>query len=351
MRSESWAKLAAVVFIAATTGFSVSPHAGNEPLAASGEAIYGHFSRDSRYHFFSTPDGTVTKRDVADNKLAKTVRAGEKTRNIAMSSDGNWLLVANEKPRTLVVLKSGGLVTFKVIKLEDTKGNPFTVDAAYNSASRQAFIVTMKDSDEVWELSYDPEAPPVYGNFVHTYRAGQEEGIVVEEQPFARRRLKLKVILSDVFLDPYGADIVGVPRGQTDGVVYNLDARRKVADLKLGGVPHFGAGITWESDGRQLMAVPHLDQSLVSIVDMSSWEIVEQLRVKGPGYFPVVQMHSPVVSFVVLTGPEKGQRQLFDKRGLKFLKSPSGEYEGVPVFRIETRMLEGRILHSPQPTP
>ncbi len=45
---------------------------------------------------------------------------------------------------------------------------------------RQIFIVALKDLKEIWELSYDPDADPIYGSFVHNYREGELEGEVVE---------------------------------------------------------------------------------------------------------------------------------------------------------------------------
>ena len=55
-----------------------------------------------------------------------------------------------------------------------------------------------KDIAEVWELTYDPTAPPVYEGYVHDYRSG--EGVAAQG-PFPVRRIVLDEVLDDFFFD------------------------------------------------------------------------------------------------------------------------------------------------------
>jgi hypothetical protein len=69
--------------------------------------------------------------------------------------------------------------------------------------------------------------------------------------------------------------------------VVNLDARKKIADLELPGMPHLGSGISWKwQDGsgqeRTVMATPNLNEGLISIIDMQTWKTSSRSRRAAP---------------------------------------------------------------------
>ena len=49
------------------------------------------------------------------------------------------------------------------------------VAAVADAAPRRSFVVVMQDIPEIWEISYDPQAEPIYQGLVHDYRL--REGI------------------------------------------------------------------------------------------------------------------------------------------------------------------------------
>ena len=73
----------------------------------------------------------------------------------------------------------------------------------------------------------------------------------------AVRRTVLDEPLDDFFFDPSLRNLIGARarRRQSDQVV-NLDVRRKIATLDLPGLPHLGSGITWQWNGRPVLATP-----------------------------------------------------------------------------------------------
>ncbi len=153
-------------------------------------AVHGgaKYSPDGRFVYLGSRDGWVSKYDLWSLKPVAEIRVGINMRNIAVSSDGKWIMAGNSLPHNLVVLNAVDMSLYKIIPATDKKGNSSRVSAVYNAPPRKSFIVAFKDIKEIWEMSYDPNAAPVYEGFVHNYRAGQEEGIVSEPQPFARRR-------------------------------------------------------------------------------------------------------------------------------------------------------------------
>jgi len=67
--------------------------------------------------------------------------------------------------------------------------------------------------------------------------------------------------------------------------VVHLDVRRAIATLELPGLPHLGSGITWERQGRRVMATPNLKEGVVTVIDVASWQTVKQVPTLGPGFF------------------------------------------------------------------
>jgi hypothetical protein len=99
------------------------------------------------------------------------------------------------------------------------------------------------------------------------------------------RRTRLEEPLEDFFFTPGYSEVVGAQRDGRRGQVVNLDVRRAIATLELPGLPHLGSGITWERDGRRVMATPNLREGLVTVVDVATWKTVKQVPTLGPGFF------------------------------------------------------------------
>ena len=78
---------------------------------------------------------------------------------------------------------------------------------------------------------------------------------------------------------------MGASREAGKGQVINLDARKKIADLALPGMPHLGSGITWLWQGRTVMATPNLNEGVISIIDTKTWQTIRHIKTLGPGFF------------------------------------------------------------------
>jgi mono/diheme cytochrome c family protein len=251
-------------------------------------ALHGgpKFTPDGRYVFFASRDGWVSKFDLHTFTLLGEVRAGLNTRNIAISRDGRHIAVANYLPHSLVLLSAADLSVQRVIEARDRKGTSSRVSAVYQNPVRNSFIAALKDVPEVWEISTDPQAEPVYGAFVHNRQPGMVEG--VPESPgglFAHRRITLEEPLDDFYFDPGYQHLLGSSRDGGKAVVVNLHVGRPIAEVPLPGMPHLGSGISWERDGRRVMATPHLKEAKLSIIELGTWKVVKTLTTAGPGFF------------------------------------------------------------------
>ncbi len=246
-------------------------------------ALHGgpKFSPDGRYVYFCSRDGWIAKYDIWNLTLVAEVRAGINARNMAVSSDGRYAIVANYLPHTLVVLDTKDLSPIRVFDVKSRDGKSSRVSAVYDAAPRKSFVAAMKDIPEVWELSYDDKAEPVFDGFVHDYKMA--EGLATPG-PFAPRRIELDDYLDDFFFDAHYDDMIGASR-EGRGQVVNLNVRRKIASIDLPGMPHLGSGISWNYQGRTVLASPNLKEGVVTVVDMKTWQTVKHIKTLGPGFF------------------------------------------------------------------
>lgn len=292
-----------------------------EPIARfpTRYALHGgpKFSPDGRYVYFASRDGWIAKYDIWNLKLVAEIRAGINTRNLAVSSDGKFAMVANYFPNTLVALDTRDLSPIRVIDVKDDNGKSSRVSAVYDAAPRKSFIAALKDIPEVWELSYDEKGPPVYAGLVHDYKMA--EGLALKG-PFPPRRIKLDDFLDDFFFDPAYNHVIGSSRGG-HGQVVNLNIGRKIADVDLPGLPHLGSGISWDYQGRPVMASPNLKDGIVTVIDMKTWQTIKHIPTLGPGFFMRSHENTPYAWVDVFNDPKNHDViQIIDKKTLEVVK-------------------------------
>jgi mono/diheme cytochrome c family protein len=289
-----------------------------EPITrfATRYALHGgpKFTQDGRFVFWSTRDGWVTKFDLWNLKVVAEVRAGINTRNVAVSSDAKYVMVANYLPHTLVALDTRDLSLVKVIPVVGKNGKTSRVSAVYDARPRHSFIAALRDIPEVWEIPYDGR--PVYKGMVHDYKLKEA---IPEPGPLPVRQIELTDYLDDFYFDQDYKLILGASRSSPKGQVVHLDAGRKIADLDMPGMPHLGSGITWQYQGRPVMASPNLKEGLISVIDMKTWQTVKQIKTDGPGFFLRSHENTPYAWADVFSGPNKDVMHVIDKRTLEIV--------------------------------
>ena len=258
---------------------------------ASRHALQGspQFTPDGRYMFLGSRDGWITQYDLWNRTVVAEVRAGLALLNLAVSSDGRWVMAANASPRTVRLFDAAlNLVQrYDAATLDGKQAS--RVSAVVDAAPRKSFVVALKDIPELWEISYDPQAEPIYDGLVHDYRMGE----AIARPGFQGvRRTPLEAPLDDFFFDPGSRHVLGStrpPSGAADGAstvqVINLDVRRKIATLPIAGLPHLGAGIRFAWNGTTVLAIPHLKDGAIDVIDMKTWKTVKTIVLPGPGVF------------------------------------------------------------------
>ena len=296
---------------------------------ASRYALHGgpKFTPDGRFVYFGSRDGWITKYDLWNLSVVAEVRAGLNMRNVAVSGDGRWVMAANYLPHTLALFDAElNLVKTYAAASLDGKATS-RVSAVYDAAPRSSFVVALKDLPELWEISYDPQAAPIFDGYVHDYRMG--EG-VAKPGYLGVRRTPLDEPLDDFFFDqsyrhalgatrPKGASDSG-PKG--DGVpnaqVVNLDVRRRIATLPIAGMPHLGSGITFAWQGSTVLASPNLKDGTVTVIDLQDYRLVKTIATPGPGFFMRSHEATPYAWTDSMMSPTaKDTLTIIDKRTLE----------------------------------
>ncbi|MCX7167403.1 MAG: c-type cytochrome [Rhodocyclales bacterium] len=285
-------------------------------------ALHGgpKFTPDGRYVFFASRDGWITKFDIWNLKVVAEIRAGINTRNVAVSGDGKYLAVANYLPHTLVLLDAD----LKLLKVHEVWNKDHKessrVSAVYDAAPRQSFVAALKDVPEVWEVSYNPKADDIPVGMVHDFQ--YKEGAFIPGFLNPRRSF-LTEPLDDFFFTQNYSELMGSSREAGKGQVVNLDVRKKIADLKLPGMPHLGSGITWNyrppqgAQDRTVMATPNLKEGLITVIDMKDWSTIKTIPTLGPGFFMRSHENTPYAWTDSMMSKGKDTLQVIDKRTLE----------------------------------
>jgi DNA-binding beta-propeller fold protein YncE len=272
-------------------------------------ALHGgpKYSPDGRYVYFASRDGWITKYDIYNLKVVAEVRAGINTRNLAISSDGKSVMVANYLPNNLVMFDAENLDMLKIYPVMNSEGKTSRVSAVYNAPPRNTFIAALKDLKEVWEIPYPTDGKPA-----------EVRKIIVNDY------------LDDFFFDRDYKLLIGASRDASGGQVVDLDLGKVVNSIPLPGMPHLGSGITWDYmienekgllELRQVLASPNLKEGKVSVIDMQTWKVIKQIKTEGPGFFMRSHENSRYAWVDVFFGPNKDAIHVIDKSTLEIVKT------------------------------
>jgi len=283
-------------------------------------ALHGgpKYSRDGRYVYFTSRDGWITKFDIYNLKTIADIRVGINTRNLAVSDDGQFIIVGNNLPHTAVILNAADLSPVKVIPVVNEAGESSRVSAVYTAAPRKSFILALKDFPEVWEIPYVNKKI-----FVHDYRYEMPD---YTGKPFSIRRLKLNNFLDDFFFDQQYQHIIGAARPEGErypqgGEVIKLSSGRKIADINIPGMPHLSSGISWKYKDTRIIATPNIKEGVVTIIDTKNWQTIKKIKTQGPGFFMRSHENSPYAWVDVFFGPHKDKVHIIDKSSLEIVKT------------------------------
>ena len=169
----------------------------------------------------------------------------------ALSEDQRWILVADPAKQSLMLYdeKLNNVRQYPLAGL-DGQQRPVALTIV-NAPPRNSFIVVLHAIPEIWEISYDPNAAPIFDGLVHDYRMG--EGLARPGFLGIRRTLLRTPLTEPSFTVDYST-VIGLeshPGSETvQARIVNLDVRREIATSKLASAPESGASFAVTADGR-----------------------------------------------------------------------------------------------------
>lgn len=274
-------------------------------------------TRDGRRAYAAAANGWIGQLDLQQPAWVAQARSGQGLAGLALSTDDRWLLAAHVEPHTAALLDAA----LKPVKTWASR----THDGLHSSplahvvsaAARRSFVLAPRDIAQLWEISFDPHAEDFYEGLVHDFRMG--EGVPQRGYLNLRRTL-LPLPLERLWFDHEHTQVVAVARAGSGDAgalqVVNLDVRRRVARVPLGGQPDPAAGTAFVHQGRNVLAVPNLATATLDLLDMDRWQPLRPLEAPAPGCRLRSHARSPGLWLLAPEG-RPGPARLLDKAGLQ----------------------------------
>lgn len=232
---------------------------------------------DGRTALLGTVDGWVRRVDLASGTLLAAAQVGASLQAWSMGGQGRWILAATADA---LVLLDAELKPARRLPVATLDGRPGSgVDAVRDVPARHSFVVLPRGIAELWEISYDPRAEPIYDGLVHDYKMG--EGIA-KPGLLNIRRTPLPEPMALVLPDPGGRQVLLAAHGRDEPLrVVNLDVRRQIAELPLAR-PRCGAdavAAAVEQGGAAMLLIP--DGPALALVDPRGWRVARRIALPG----------------------------------------------------------------------
>lgn len=187
---------------------------------------------------------------------AAPLGAQPQARPDVLSADGRWRFVA--EPGAVLILDAATGRPERRLPARTLDGQgPGTVSALHVLTVRRSVLVVFESLAELWEVSTNPQAEPLYDGFVHDYKMGEGIAIAGFLNP---RRTKLETPLRDVVFDAGQGWLIGrapdAPDGRAVLQVWQLDVRRRIAEHVVAGQPQLDQSRQFVVEGRALVQIP-----------------------------------------------------------------------------------------------
>jgi len=193
----------------------------------------------------------------------------------AGSDDGRWRVVA--EGHAVAVYEHGTRVKTLAATGRDGRDAPSAITAIVSAPARRSFVIAFETLAELWELSIDPQAAPIFDGLVHDYRQGEA---LAEPGFLGVRRTRLEQPLHELGLDDSSAYVIGRPVASPAGlaalILVQLDIRRAIGRFEVPGEPNLSATRTVRRGGLTLLLVPDRGGGPAMVVDLRRARLIER---------------------------------------------------------------------------
>lgn len=282
------------------------------------------YSPDGIFSFVISRDGWLRKIEIDTLMTVAEMRVGIKSNSLAISSDGDYVIVGNSTLQNLVILNAKNLSISKSIDIIDSKGKPSSVSEVYNAPPRYSFIIALKGTKEIWEIPYsDKGGVDVFKGWAHDYRKDSGEGKLENwkvEARFPVRRIRTVQQLKQLFFDPDYINAIATSWDNNSVHVINLDVNKQITAINIEGLPTSNTGVSWESSGNTLFAYPNTKASFINVINMDNGDVIKKIKTKGKSYSIVSHDNSPYIWLNAVDDLNNGIIHIINKDTLTVIK-------------------------------
>lgn len=162
--------------------------------------------------------------------LAAAAPASESV--LQAADDQGWRMTAEGTRLTLRDASGAVVKGYPVAALDGSRPSPAT--ALHYLPQRRSFVASFSGLSEVWEISRDPAAEPIFDGLVHDYRMGEA---IAQPGYLGVRRTRVETPICALAADARGAWLLArecaAPAGGERWQLLQLDIRRSVASFVL----------------------------------------------------------------------------------------------------------------------
>jgi hypothetical protein len=192
---------------------------------------------------------------------------------LAAGADGQWGLAAHGEALTLLDADARVRKTFDGSDLaRRVRGRAAQLVA---HAGRRSFVASWPALGELWEISLDPAAPPIFDGLVHDYRMG--EAIPTSGFLGIRRAPLPRAVPELAFADPRASWVAGTLGDAV--VVVHLDVRRTIATFALPLARPAAAALRPAAGTAAQWWLPVQDE--VHVIATDRWVEIDRHRFQG----------------------------------------------------------------------
>ncbi|WP_119355165.1 hypothetical protein [Azohydromonas sediminis] len=193
------------------------------------------------------------------------------------TADGRWRGEVHDDGRTLVLRDADGTVRRRLPALSLDGARRGTITAIADLPRRRSVAVGFDGLDELWEVSLDPAAPPIFDGLVHDYRMGEA---IATPGFLAPRRIPLAGRVLALREGAQAPQLLALLGGDAPALhLVNLDVRRSLSRVPVPPGADLRAA-RWDDAGAATprLRVPAGDGASVSTIEVGT----TTLRVLAP---------------------------------------------------------------------
>lgn len=247
--------------------------------------------------------GRIARIDPTSLEVLAERDLGLQLRHAATSDDGRWLLVAAQGPERLLVFDARLALAreWPLRALDGRVGGGISLLREW--PRRRSFVVALDALGEIWEISTDPKAEPVFDGLVHDFRLG--EGLAAPGF-LGLRRSRPDPPAGRWWADGTQSWLAGRAETPVGAVltVLHLDVRRNLATLPVDGTAAPEAGAFFGVGTKSVFVLPDRQQASLGVVDTQKWQALPRLALPGPA--AAVRAHPASRHAAVLCRGEAG---------------------------------------------